>query len=68
MKICLEAAIDYPNMDCGGIYIEEEMTGNFQLIQHFGLSDEFVRSASIYSPDSKNARIIREGKPIFFNT
>ena len=65
LKICLESAIQYPQMDCGGIYIEDDSDGSFRLIQHFGLSDEFVKAASFYPVGSPNAMIIREGNPLY---
>lgn len=65
LKICLESAIKYPQMDCGGIYIEDETDGSFRLIKQLGLSDEFLKSASVYPGDSGNSAIIRKGKPVY---
>ena len=65
LNICLESAINYSGMDCGGIYIEDESDGSFRLIRHKGLSEEFIRTVTHYTADSANSRIIREGKPLF---
>lgn len=65
IKICLESTIKNSQMDCGGFYIEDESGGGFRLIQHIGLSDEFVKNTSFCPAGSKNARIILDGKPLY---
>ena len=65
IMICLESAIKNSQMDCGGFYIEDESEGGFRLIQHIGLSDEFIKNTSFYPADSANARMILDGKPLY---
>jgi PAS domain S-box-containing protein len=64
-KYCLEAAITVSEMDCGGIYSVDKKTGEIDLVQHQGLSPEFIKAASHYSADSANARFIMAGKPVY---
>ncbi len=64
-KYCLEAAITVSEMDCGGIYSVDKKTGELNLVQHQGLSLEFIKAASHYSADAPNARLVMAGKPIY---
>lgn len=65
LNICLKAAIDATNMDCGGIYLVDKETGDLMLIVHDGLPEAFVQAASYFRADSENARLIMNGKPIY---
>jgi len=64
-RICLESAINNSGMDCGGLYIEDDSDGSFRLVQQIGLSADFVKRTSYYPANSKNAGIIRDGKPVY---
>jgi PAS domain S-box-containing protein len=64
-RICLEAAINNSGMDCGGLYIEDDSDGSYRLVQHIGLSSEFVEKTSYYPATSGNARIIKDGQPVY---
>ena len=65
LAYCLEAAMRVSGMDCGGIYLVNKEEQQITLAYHDGLSEAFVREAGSYPFDSDNARIIREGKPIY---
>ncbi|WP_303681252.1 PAS domain S-box protein [Pelodictyon luteolum] len=65
LAFCLDAAMSVSGMDCGGVYLVNNEKKTITLAYHEGLSDAFVREAANYPFDSQNARIIREGKPIY---
>ena len=65
LRLCLESAIRVSKMDCGGVYLVDETSGEIDLVFHTGLPPDFVESGSHYSADSENARLIAEGKPIY---
>ncbi len=67
LDICLKSAIKHSKMDCGGIYIVDDDSGDLKLIQHEGLNNEFVSKAAYYPPDSPNAQMIMKGETIYFN-
>lgn len=65
LRICMGAAMEASLLDCGGIYLSDEETGAMYLACHRGLSDEFVKHASCFGPESPNTRFILEGKPVY---
>jgi len=60
----LEAAMAATGMSGGGIYLLTA-TGGLRLVAHRGLPERFVESVAHYPPDSANARLVREGQPVF---
>ena len=62
MRLCLQAAIDISGLDCGGIYLVSESSGDLNLACQLGLSAAFLASSSHFAADSANARWAREGK------
>ncbi len=65
LQLCLDAAIRASGLDCGGIYLVDEVSGNIDLVFHQELPADFVSSASHYDADSDNARLIMAGKPVY---
>ena len=65
LQTCIEIAIRVSGMDCGGVYIYDEHTGELDLANHVGLSSEFLEHASHYDADSEQAALIAIGKPIY---
>lgn len=65
LNICLDTAIRVSEMDCGGIYLVNEDSGEILLAIHKGVSVDFVRKASLYDKDSMNAEMVAQGKPLF---
>jgi PAS domain S-box-containing protein len=66
-NLILAAAFKVDGVDCGGIYLADPLTGNFNLAAYKGLSDDFIRSISFYKKDSPNALLVMEGRPIYLN-
>lgn len=65
LDTCLDAALRISGLDCGGIYLVDESTGAVDLVAHRGLPGRFIEQASHFSADSEQARIIRQGRPIY---
>ena len=65
LKLCVDAALSVSDMDCGGVYLFDNVTGRLELIFHKGLSSDFVRCVSSYDEDSENVQIVRAGRPIY---
>lgn len=66
-NLILAAAFKVDGVDCGGIYLVDPLTGNFDLAAHKGVSDVFVRNVSFYKQDSPQALLVTEGRPIYLN-
>ncbi|HEX2937156.1 MAG TPA: PAS domain S-box protein [Bacteroidales bacterium] len=67
LSICLDSAIQYSGMDCGGIYIVNETDNSIKLVYHKGVSDKFIQDTSFYPSNSANAKLIYQGNPIYLN-
>ncbi|MDX1814797.1 MAG: PAS domain-containing protein, partial [Thermodesulfobacteriota bacterium] len=65
LRLCFETAIRVSGMDCGGIYMVDEKSGNLHLAFHQGLHADFVRSVAHYDADSANARLVMRGEPVY---
>lgn len=65
LKLCLKTAIEISDMDCGGICILDTNTGALQLECHQGLSESFITAASSFASDSRNTRLVMEGRPVY---
>lgn len=62
---CVHTAIQVSGMDCGGIYLLDEETGDLILSYVTGVSDEFLDSATRFKADTVMTRRIMEGKGNF---
>jgi DNA-binding CsgD family transcriptional regulator/PAS domain-containing protein len=65
LKLCLESCLQVSGMDCGGIYLFDDTTGNLSLRVHKGLKKEFIKSALVHDKDSPNVSLVNKGKPIY---
>ncbi len=65
LRICLETAIEISEMDCGTIYLLDEGSGDLRLAYSRGLGEDFLNIISRRSRDSKRARKVMEGRPIY---
>ncbi len=65
LKYCLEAAIVYSSMDCGCIYIEDEIRGGFTLSQNNGMPSDYIKKRDHFAPRSHDSKIIHAGKPVY---
>ena len=62
---CLESAIQVSGMDCGGIYLVDEISGDLDMAFSKELPSDFVKTASHYDSNSATARVVIAGKPIY---
>ena len=62
---CLDTIIQLSEMECGGIYLIDQASGDLNLICHRNLSPTFIKSVSHYKADSTYARLVLQGKPLF---
>jgi PAS domain S-box-containing protein len=65
LDTCLSSAIEISGMDSGGFYFIDEMTGSADLVLSRNLGSGFIASASRYTADSANAKIVMEQKPVW---
>jgi diguanylate cyclase (GGDEF)-like protein/PAS domain S-box-containing protein len=61
--LLLDLALRFPEFDCGGLYVKTP-DGGFQLIEHRGLSAEFIKTSNYIAPGSANAVLLESGKII----
>jgi len=65
LKLCLEAAIKVSGLDCGGVYLIDENTGDMNMVFHSGLPADFVKSATYFNAQSPNTKLVMKGKPVY---
>ncbi len=65
LHLCSETAIRVSGMDCGGVYLVDDISGDINLAFHQGVRPEFVKGVSHYPADSAVARLLEAGKPIY---
>ncbi len=65
LNFILNAAMQFEEFDCGGIYLMDPQSGALDLINHHGLSNEFVLNISHYDKVSENMRMISNGEPFY---
>jgi PAS domain S-box-containing protein len=64
-RICLETAVRLSEMDCGGIYLLDESSGVFRLVDHQGLSPQFINHISQIPLHTPSAELVMAGNPIY---
>ncbi|MBT4086937.1 MAG: response regulator [Deltaproteobacteria bacterium] len=67
LQLCMKAALEASNMDCGGIYIIDPATKSFDLTYHVGLSEDFVTTVSCFESGSPQAQMVMAGDPAYAN-
>ena len=65
LKLCLDAALRLSNMEFGGVFLVDPQNGGLALTCDHGLSEMFPDQVSCFEADSKLARLIFKGEPIF---
>lgn len=65
LVLCLDAALQVREIDCGGIYLVDARNGSISLAVHKGLPKDLVKTASYYDGQSGHALAITRGEPIF---
>jgi len=65
LRLCLDTAIKASEMECGGIYLINDKSGDMELAFHRGLSGDFVQAVLHYGADSANSQLVVAGKPVY---
>ncbi len=63
----LDAALDISIMDSGGIHLVDSSTGALELICNQGLSPGYYNNCIYYTPDSPNAKLVKDGELFYSN-
>jgi PAS domain S-box-containing protein len=61
----LDTVCQIDGIDCAGIYLAEESSGDFKLCAHKGVTQSFAERAASHKADSLHARAIRAGRAIY---
>lgn len=62
----LQACIQIKDIDCGGVYLVNQDTQSVDLIDHIGLTENYVRELSHYDANSINAQMVMNGVSAYF--
>ena len=65
LTVCLDMAIRLSHMDCGGIYLVDDATGDVRLARSRGLSARFIEQTRYFPAGSQHAALIAAGDPIY---
>lgn len=61
----LEFVCQLDGIDCSGVYLVDQLSGEINLVAHKGISEQFKSQSIQFGPDSEIAGIINKGKPFF---
>ncbi len=65
LNLILEASLKIKGIDCGGIYLIEQLTGNVELVAHKNLTADFINAVSFFRSDTPPARLTKAKKPFY---
>jgi PAS domain S-box-containing protein len=65
VELVLDAALHGENLDSGGIYLAEPVTGALDIVVHRGLSAGFVEHTSHFDADSPQVLRVKAGIPFY---
>jgi len=65
IALCLEAALEIPGFDAGGIYLLDSASGELVLEVWKNLGDSFLQDAKKISADDPRVALILKGKPVY---
>ena len=66
LQALLDVAMKFEGIDCGGVYLKEDDTGDLTLAAHIGnLTPEFLIEAARYPADSDRAALVNRGLPAY---
>jgi len=68
LKLCLDSALKISGIESGGIYLIDENSGELYLVVHRNLSENFIKSASRFAPESANVAKVKAGEIIYLNS
>ena len=65
MGSLLDLSMQLDSVDCGGIYLVDELSGAINLKYHRGLTRDFIKSALYYDANSPNVKFIMQGNSVY---
>ncbi|MEL4305728.1 GAF domain-containing protein [Methanococcoides sp. LMO-2] len=65
MDVLLELTTQLNAIDICALYVVDEVTGGLVLVNHKGLSSEFVNSVSYFDADSSQVNFAKKGFPVY---
>ena len=61
--LLLDISLRFPEFECGGLYLREQ-DGGYRLLEHRGLSDQFVDAVSHFPSSSSQAEFLAQGEVV----
>lgn len=65
LSLCLRTALPLSGMDAGGVYLRNDTDGSLRLVVYEGLAPDFIEKVSFFPVESRNNRLLMNGKPIY---
>jgi len=65
LNLCLDAGIQISSMNCGGIFLFDNPTGDLLLTVHKGLNEHIVKRLSRFENTSETALLVKQGAPVY---
>ncbi len=65
-RLCLEAAVEASQADCGAVYLVDEAVGEMKLQTHRGMSGKFTPGVLSVGRGSAQMRLLDQGKPVYY--
>ncbi|MGY5854729.1 MAG: PAS domain S-box protein [Candidatus Thorarchaeota archaeon] len=67
VDLILGAALKAEGADSGGIYLVNQATGDIELVNNRGLSDEFLQHIKFLDASTPQSQLIQLGNPVYAN-
>ncbi len=67
MKLIMDALLRIDEVDSGGLYIRNLVTGDIMLTAHTGLSEQFISAVSYLPSNSPQVNLLQKGSPIYIH-
>ena len=65
LKRLLEIIVQIGGVDCGGVHLLNQATGEMDLAAERGGSPRFIKTVSHWAPDSPQMRLVLKNRPVF---
>lgn len=67
LELVLDATCQVEGVDCGGVYVLNDATGDLELMCHRNVSVEFAAAAARLASDEAAHRLVMGGRPIYLH-
>lgn len=65
-RLCVDAAVEASQANCGGVYLVDEVSGEMKLLTHCGMTGRFEPGVLCVGRGSAQMRLLAQGKPIYY--